>query len=298
MANRLQIILSALLLVSSVVSCGPPSPVPVASRPAKPDPDAARRGHILLDAANCAECHTDGAHGGEPLAGGKAIPTAFGTFYSRNITPDPVHGIGAWTDADFLRALRDGISPDGAHYYPAFPFTSFTLMTDRDILDLRAYLATLPPSTRANRANDVAFPFDMRLMMVPWRWFNFERGPYIPDPTQSAEWNRGAYLANGVAHCGECHTPRDWLGALEQHRRFAGAKIPGVSLPAPNISSDPKDGIGAWNIDDVVTLLTSGQTRDGDVVSPPMADVVAGTAKLSETDRHAIAVYVKSVPPQ
>jgi mono/diheme cytochrome c family protein len=171
-------------------------------------------------------------------------------------------------------------------------------MTDRDILDLRAYLATLPPSTRANRLNDVAFPFDMRLMMVPWRWFNFQRGPYIPDPTQSAEWNRGAYLANGVAHCGDCHTPRDWLGALEQDRRFAGAKIPGVSLPAPNISSDPKDGIGAWNVDDVVTLLTSGRTRAGDVVSPPMADVVAGTAKLSETDRHAIAVYVKSVPPQ
>jgi mono/diheme cytochrome c family protein len=172
-------------------------------------------------------------------------------------------------------------------------------MTDRDILDLRAYLATVAPSSRENRPNDVAFPFDMRIMMVPWRLLYFQqRGPYIPDPTQSAEWNRGAYLANAVAHCGECHTPRDWLGALNQSRRFAGAKLPGVSLPAPNISSDPKDGIGTWTADDIVTLLTSGFTRGGDVVSAPMSDVVAGTAKLSATDRHAIAVYVKSVPPQ
>jgi len=290
--------IAVLTLMLVLATCAPPAPPPVAGALVAPDPDAVRRGHYLFDAADCVECHTDRENGGAPLAGGKAIPTSFGTFYSRNITSDPVHGIGAWSNADFLRALRDGIAPDGSHYYPAFPFPSFTLMTDRDILDLRAYLATVPPSPQVNRPNDVTFPFGMRMMMVPWRLFNFDRGPYVPDPTKSAEWNRGAYLANAVAHCGECHTPRNWLGALEQERRFAGAKIPGEKLPAPNISGDAKNGIGTWSIDDVVTVLTSGRKPDGDVVSAPMADVVAGTAKLSAADRRAIAVYVRSVAPQ
>ncbi len=262
------------------------------------DPGAVARGEYLATAANCAGCHTDKDHGGARFAGGKAIDTPFGAFYSRNITPDPVHGIGAWTDEDFLTALRTGISPEGAHYFAAFPFTSFTMMTDRDILDIKAYLFAQPPSPAVNRPHDVPFPFDMRLVMVPWRALYFREGQFAPDAARSAEWNRGAYLATAVAHCPECHTPRNFLGALKDGRRFVGAPIygPGHHF-APNITSDPHDGIGAWSLTDITNLLSLGVTPKGDFVGGPMAEVVAGTAKLTDADRHAVAVYVKALPP-
>ena len=256
------------------------------------------RGEYLVTAANCVGCHTDKEHGGARFAGGKAIDTPFGAFYSRNITPDTVHGIGAWSDEDFLTALRHGISPTGAHYFTAFPFTSFTMLTDRDILDIKAYLFVQPPSSMANRPHDVPFPFDMRLVMVPWRVLYFREGPFVPPPGHDAEWNRGAYLVTAVAHCPECHTPRNFLGALEDDRRFSGASIYGPDDKyAPNITSDPQDGIGTWSVGDITNLLALGVTPKGDFVGEPMAEVVAGTAKLTEADRRAIAVYVKSLPP-
>lgn len=268
------------------------------------DPGAVTRGEYLVAAANCAGCHTDKDphsdkdRGGTRFAGGKAIDTPFGAFYSRNITFDPAHGIGAWSDSDFLTALRTGISPTGAHYFAAFPFPSFTMMTDRDILDIKAYLSAQPPSPAVNRPHDVPFPLDMRLVMVPWRALYFSEGPFVPNAAQSAEWNRGAYLATAVVHCPECHTPRNFLGALKDDRRFAGAPIYGPGKHyAPNITSDPHDGIGTWSAGDVVDLLKSGITPKGDFVGGPMAEVVAGTAKLTEADRRAVAVYVKSLPP-
>jgi mono/diheme cytochrome c family protein len=263
------------------------------------DPEAVRHGKYLFDAANCVGCHTDTKHGGARLAGGKAIDTPFGAYYSRNITPDPAYGIGNWSDGDFLRALRQGVSPTGAHYFPAFPFTSFTRMTDRDILDIKAYLFTQPPVARANRAHDVPFPFDVRATMLLWRLLYFGEGPLEPDPEQSPEWNRGAYLVNAVSHCGECHTPRNFLGALDADRRFAGARLAGPDAKrVPNITSDPRDGIGAWSLDDIAALLKTGITPEGDVVGAAMSEVVEGTAKLTDSDRRSIALYLKSLPAQ
>ncbi|HYM32198.1 MAG TPA: cytochrome c, partial [Candidatus Cybelea sp.] len=219
-------------------------------------------------------------------------------FYSRNITPDPEHGIGAWTDEDFLTALRTGLSPTGAHYFSAFPFTSFTLMTDRDILDIKAYLGTLPPSAAVNRAHDVPFPLNARIAMVPWRALFFHRGPFVSAADRSPEWNRGAYLVTAVVHCPECHTPRNIIGGLESDHYFGGSRLygPGNNY-APNITSDGRHGIGAWSIDDIEIALSLGLTPKGDFLAGPMQEVVAGTAKLSASDRHAIAVYIKSLPP-
>ncbi|HEX6841861.1 MAG TPA: cytochrome c [Stellaceae bacterium] len=294
----------ALALLAALAGCGNERPAAEATRAAHAasvvDPTAARRGKYLVDAANCAGCHTDTKHGGARLAGGKAIDTPFGAYLSRNITPDPTYGIGAWSDADFLHALRQGLSPSGAHYFPAFPFPSFTNMTDRDILDIKAYLMTQAPVAQPDKPHDVPFPFDVRAIMVLWRALYFTPGPLAPDPTESAEWNRGAYLVTAVSHCGECHTPRNFLGALESDRRFAGARLAGPDAKrAPNITPEPHDGIGGWSVDDIATLLKTGMTPEGDFVAAPMSEVVdAGTAKLTESDRRAIAVYLKSLPAQ
>jgi mono/diheme cytochrome c family protein len=261
------------------------------------DPGAAMRGEYLFNAAGCVGCHTDKENGGARLAGGRAIETPFGAYFSRNITPDPVHGIGAWSDADFLRALRRGIAPDGAHYFSAFPFPAFTGMTDRDILDIKAYLFTQKPEPTQNKPTAAGFPFNVRVAMVLWRALYFTPGPLEPDPAKSTEWNRGAYLVKAVSHCGECHTPRTALGGLEHDRELAGARLPGPGdKRAPNITPDATDGTGSWTIDDAAALLKIGIKQNGDFVGEPMSDVVEGTGKLSDADRRAIAVYLKSVP--
>ncbi|MBV8653021.1 MAG: cytochrome c [Alphaproteobacteria bacterium] len=283
--------------LAAIVSCDGEAPV-ATTPPTTPDPAAAARGQYLANAANCVGCHTDKEHGGALFAGGKAVDTPFGAYYSHNITPDPVNGIGAWSDADFLRALRRGVSPTGAHYFPAFPYTSFTRMTDDDIRDIHAYLLTLTPEPTKNRPHDVSFPYDVRLTMVPWRMLYFTPGVFQPDPNHDATWNRGAYLVTAVAHCGECHTPRDFLGAVEDDRAFGGGTLYGPGAKhAPNITPDPADGIGKWSLDNIVTVLKFGQLPNGDFVSAPMSEVVTGTAKLTDADRMAIAVYVKSLPP-
>jgi mono/diheme cytochrome c family protein len=270
------------------------APVPAAA----PDPAAVARGRYIFDAANCTGCHTDAKHGGARLAGGRAIETPFGVYYSRNITPDPDFGIGRWSDADFLTALRDGLSPTGAHYFPVFPFPAFTFMTDRDILDLKAYLFAQPPQRVANKPHDVSFPFDMRLTMVLWRALYFTPSPYKPDPNHDAQWNRGAYLVRAVAHCGECHTPRDSMGGLVADRMLGGARLAGGDRKlAPNITSDPKDGIGRWSAGDIASFLKFGIRPNGDVAAAPMSEVIEGTAKLTDADRQAIADYLKSMPP-
>jgi|HubBroStandDraft_1064217.scaffolds.fasta_scaffold01556_8 mono/diheme cytochrome c family protein len=286
--------LSLLACLAALAGCAPSVPaLPLASAP---DP---ARGEYLFNAADCVGCHTDKKHGGARLAGGGEIETPFGAYVSRNITPDPVFGIGAWSDADFLRALRWGVSPGGEHYFPAFPFPSFTGMTDRDILDIKAYLFTQMPQPVANRPHEVGFPFDMRASAVLWREIYFTPGPLLPDPGASEAWNRGRYLVTAVGHCGDCHTPRDAFGGSEPERRFAGARLAGPAHKlAPNISPDAENGLGNWSLDDIATVLKTGVTRSGDFVGAPMSDVVEGTAKLSDADRHAIAVYLKSVPPQ
>jgi mono/diheme cytochrome c family protein len=290
-----------LTLILSVIlfACGHDVHQPAlrSDRLAPPDAASVARGAYLAHAANCVGCHTDKKHGGQPFAGGGEVPAPFGTYYSRNITPDPEHGIGAWSDADFLRALRLGVSPAGEHYFPAFPFPSFTGMTDLDILDIRAFLLTQNPAPAANKPHSVSFPYDVRATMLLWRLLYFTEGPLAPDARASPEWNRGRYLATAVSHCGDCHTPRNSLGALDKKRLFAGGRLAGADRKrVPNITPDVADGIGKWSLDDIVSVLKRGMTPDGEFVAAPMSEVVEGTSKLTDADLKAIAVYLGSVP--
>ena len=180
--------------------------------PAAADEDAVMHGEYLVRAGGCFSCHT--AAGGQKLAGGRALATPFGTFYSPNITPDPQTGIGRWTDAQFVRALREGVRPDGANYFPVFPYPSFTGITDDDALAIKAYLFSRPPVRQQNRPHDVAFPISKRFLQTGWKLLFFTPGPFEPAPERSAAYNRGAYLVSALAHCGECHTPRNFLGAM------------------------------------------------------------------------------------
>jgi mono/diheme cytochrome c family protein len=261
------------------------------------DQAAIERGKYIFTAADCESCHTDKKNGGAPLAGGRALATPFGTFYGRNITPDKATGIGDWTEAQFHRALRDGIDDDGHYLFPVFPFPSFTGMSDRDISDLYAYLMAQKPVSRKNTQHDIRFPFRFRPLLVFWRTLFFKPGPLAPVAGQSEEWNRGRYLSEAVVHCEECHTPRNFLGGLDHAHAFAGNPQGPDGQKAPNITPDPETGLGKWKLDEIIDVLRTGTTPDGDTVDPPMADVVDGTSKLSDADRHAIALYIQSLPP-
>ena len=281
------------LLIAACATADRPGPSNAAI-----DPMAVRRGAYLFTAANCQGCHTDTRHHGPFLAGGVAIASSYGTFYTRNITPDPVDGIGRWSDADFLRALRQGVSPSGAYYYPAFPFTSFTRMTDRDILDIKAYLMTQTPVPQPDRPHALHFPWSIRALVLPWRWLYFHPGPLVPDPAHDAQWNRGAYLVQAVAHCEECHTPRNALGGRIESRAFAGYSMTGqAGPPAPNITQDRESGIGRWSRQETVSFLATGFTPEGDAVGGRMAEVIDRMAMLTPADRDAIAAYLKTIAP-
>lgn len=283
----------ALLALPVLVSfCGGSVPARAA------DEAAITRGAYLALAADCGACHTDKKNSGAPLAGGPPIVTKFGTFYGPNITPDKATGIGDWSEAQFKRALHDGIDEDGAFMYPVFPFTSFTNITDADAGDLYAYLMTVPPVTHSAPANAVKFPMGWRPLLWAWRTLFFKEGPLAPVAGQSDEWNRGRYLAEAVVHCEECHTPRNFLGALDRAHAYAGNPHVPDNIDAPDITADKKDGLGDWKLGDIVEVLKSGQTPDGDFVGEGMSEVVEGTSKLTDADRHAIAVYIQSLPPQ
>jgi mono/diheme cytochrome c family protein len=259
------------------------------------DEQAVKRGQYLFVAA--ASCHTDAKNNGPALAGGPPLTTPFGTFFGPNITPDPEFGIGRWSEADFHRALRDGIGRDGDYLYPVFPFTSFTRMTDGDIADLYAYLMAQPPFAAPSKPHRIAAPFSWRWTLPVWRALFFREGALPPAEDRDAEWTRGRYLAEAVVHCQECHTPRNLMGALDDGSAYSGNPHGPDKQNAPNITSDRETGIGAWSVDDVVALLESGQTPDFDYVGSGMAQVVKGTGELTPADRRAIAVYIKSLPP-
>ncbi len=261
------------------------------------DPGAIARGAYLANVGDCAACHTDKKAGGAPLAGGPPLATPFGTFYGPNITPDLGTGIGKWTEAQFKRALREGINEHGAYMFPVFPFTSFTNMTDRDAGDLYAYIMSVPPVTRRAPHDAIEFQFGWRPLLLGWRRLFFKKGPLAPVAGQSADWNRGRYLAEAVAHCEECHTPRNFLGALDHGHAYAGNPHGPDGQDAPDITSDKKDGIGDWKLGDIEEVLKSGTTPDGEFVGKGMADVVDGTSKLTDADRRAVAIYIQSLPP-
>ena len=259
---------------------------------------AIARGAYLFAAADCATCHTDVKNHGAPLAGGRALVTKFGTFYTPNITPDPAKGIGRWSLVDFRRALRDGINRDGAYLYPVFPFTSYTGMSDSDIADLYAYLMTQKPDPTPDRPDEIRFPFGFRPLLVVWRMLYFAPGPLQSVADKNAEWNRGRYLSEAVVHCQECHTPRNFLGAIEgSAHAYAGNPNGPDGLRSSDITPDNDTGIGQWRVADIAGLLKTGHSPDGDAVNRQMSDVVKGTDLLTDSDRQAIAVYLKSLPP-
>ena len=257
--------------------------------------DTVARGEYLVRAGGCFSCHT--VPGGPKLAGGRALATPFGTFYTPNITPDPDTGIGRWTDGDFLRALRQGIRPDGANYFPVFPYSSFTGITDSDALAIKAYLFSLPLVHQENRRHDVAFPFSWRLLQTGWKLLFFSPGPFQLKPDRSAAYNRGAYLVTALAHCGECHTPRNLIGAARSGRQLAGTVDGPDGQLVPNITPDPESGIGKWDKEDLVELFKTGTTPEQSRVKGAMREVVEdGLKYLSEDDLRAIADYLIAQP--
>jgi mono/diheme cytochrome c family protein len=252
-----------------------------------------KRGEYLAKAADCVVCHT--AHGGQAFAGGLAFPLPFGTIYSTNITPDSQTGIGAYTDAQFLDAVRRGVRRDGARLYPAMPYGSYTYMTDADVLAIKAYLFALNPVRAPNRASTLGFPFNQRFMMAVWSGLFNANERFRPDTSQSPEWNRGAYLAEALGHCGECHTPRNLAFALDERRKFGGAITGGWH--AYNISADRATGIGAWSDEELISYLSGGHAAGRGSASGPMGEVVeASLSELDPADIRALAAYVRSVP--
>ena len=256
------------------------------------------RGAYLFRAAGGCSCHTDVKNQGAFMAGGRPIATPFGTIYSTNITPDPKTGIGAWSDEDFLRAMTLGVGPSGVQYFPVFPYTSFTRMTSKDVLDLKAYLFSISPVEQANKVHDLQAPFGWRFGVRVWKWLYFQPGTWQPDTDQSPQWNRGAYLVQALGHCGECHTPRNLLGGLQRGRRHAGTVDGPDGELAPNITPDAGTGIGSWSPADVVWFLQTGLKPDGDDTQGLMSELIeTGYSHLSEADLGAIAAYIQSLPP-
>jgi len=260
------------------------------------DAESIARGKYIFQGADCNGCHGDVKHGSDPV-GGLGLDTPFGTFRAPNITPDKEHGIGRWSLEEFTTALRNGVGRHGEYLFPVFPYTSFTKMTDRDMGDLYAYIMSLPAVPVPNKPHEAKPPFSWRPLLIVWRELFFTAGPIGSDPAKGNEWNRGNYLVHAVVHCEECHTPRNFLGAINTTRSFSGNVNGPDRQNAPNITSDVKTGIGSWSIEDIQVLLKTGMTPDSDFVGSGMKAVVRGTSKLTDADRHAIAVYLKSVAP-
>jgi mono/diheme cytochrome c family protein len=253
----------------------------------------AKRGLYLSKAGGCVGCHTEDKQEAPPYAGGRELKTPFGTFYGPNITPHPQAGIGRWSEQDFFRAMRQGERPDGAHYYPAFPYTSFTRITDQDLRDLWAYLRSLPQSSRENRPHELGWPYRWRRLIWGWKWLFFEPGAFKPDPSKSDQVNRGAYLSNALGHCGECHTPRNFLGGPQKNRYLAGAKV--GEATATNLTPTRLKKVS----DDYLReVLQTGLTPDGDILSEAMGEVVRNTTgQLTREDLDALIAYLRSLPP-
>ena len=256
-------------------------------------PNAAN-GKTMFDAGGCVSCHAGNQDDRTLLGGGMALRSPFGTFYVPNISPNPVDGIGRWSEADFVTAMLKGTSPSGTHYFPAFPYGSYARMKLDDVRDLFAYLKTLPQAAGKVREHDVPFPYDIRRNLGGWKFLFLDDRPFVADASKSAEWNRGAYLVNGPGHCAECHSPRNALGGIIAAQRFAGGPNLEGEGWIPNIT---QKGLSDWTESDLADFLESGLTPHFSSVSGPMGRVVKNLAQLSATDRKAIAVYLKSLPP-
>jgi mono/diheme cytochrome c family protein len=277
-------------------------PVPAVSGPLPARTADLANGETMFHIGGCAACHATPKAGPkrktEPvrLGGGLALATPFGTFKVPNISSDPIHGIGAWSEEAFINAMLRGIGRKGEHLYPAFPYTSYQRMALEDVRDLYAFLKTVPADARPSEPHELSFPFSVRRGLGLWKRLYLDGKPFTPDPIRSAEVNRGAYLVEGPGHCGECHSPRDMLGGIVPGRRFSGGPDAEGKSWVPNITPHA-DGLATWSAKDIAYLLQSGSTPGGDSVGSNMADVVRNTAKLSDADRAAIAGYLKGLLP-
>jgi mono/diheme cytochrome c family protein len=272
-----------------------PDDRPIAAPPSDQAFDSVvARGLYLARAADCAGCHT--APEGKPYAGGVPFKLSFGTLYSTNITPEIETGIGSWTDDDFLRAVRSGVGRGGKHLYPAFPYTSYTGLSRDDVLAIKAYLFSLPAVRAAVPANKLSFPFDQRWGITFWNAIYFRNSRFHPQSERTLQWNRGAYLASALGHCGECHTPRNALYGIDHSRELGGAITQGWK--AYDISSKPADGIGRWTNEQVVEYLSTGHEGDHGWAAGPMAEVVSNSLQyLSRADLTALVTYLRGDSP-
>lgn len=255
-------------------------------------------GEYIFRAAGGCTCHTDIDKKGKPLAGGRPLKTPFGVIFSSNITPDTKTGIGLWTDNDFTNSMTLGVGPQGEHLFPVFPYTSFTRVKKKDLIALKNYLFTYPPIINKNKSNELWPVFGWRFGLVLWKWLNFSPGTFQSDPAQSAQWNRGAYLVTALAHCAECHTPRNLMGGLKKNWMLAGSKDGPEGQIAPNITPDKETGIGSWSRADLVWYLQTGQKPNGDDTQGLMSEVIEeGFRYLINEDVSAIAEYILSLKP-
>ena len=290
--------LVVLALIAAVVGFGVfwvvtiPATVPASAL--APHTPSLENGKTMFLIGGCSSCHATPKQDDKTrLGGGLGLKSPFGTFYAPNISPDPNEGIGKWSEANFVTAMVKGTSPDGRHYFPAFPYTSYQRLGTGDLRDLFAYLKTLPAVQDKSKPHDVPFPFNIRRTLGGWKFLFLDGKPFESDPTRDAAWNRGAYLVNGPGHCAECHSPRNILGGIIASQRFAGGPEPGGEGFVPNIT---QKGL-TMSHEQVVKLLETGETPDGDTVGGEMAKVTANTGQLTAEDRTAIATYIKSLPP-
>ncbi len=260
----------------------------------KPISEQIKRGEYIFNLGGCASCHT--AEEGEPLAGGLKMVTKFGNFYTPNITPDETTGIGTWSDEDFIQAMTQGVSPNGQHYYPSFPYTSYSRMNREDLLDLKKYLDSQPSVSQINKQHDLIFPFSIRPLLYVWKFLNIDDKKIVYKSDKSDLWNRGAYIVNGPGHCAECHSPRNLLGGLDSNLFLQGnAEGPEGEL-VPGITMDKNNRVSEWPEEDLMFSLQFGMIPDGDFLGGSMGHVIENsTSKLTEEDLRAIATYLKSI---
>ena len=294
-----RVVILSLGLVTAIVIVGvwgitKPHPLPDAQAGLFDEPGDRARGQQVFAAGDCASCH---ATPGQPdrlrLGGGLALASPYGTFRVPNISSDPTDGIGTWKTGDLANALLRGVSPDGSHYYPVFPYGSYAHMTAGDVVDLMAYLRTLSPVKGRAPAHDINPIFGIRRFVGFWKFLYFDAAPLIPDPSRNENWNRGRYLVESLGHCAECHSSRDVFGGIKAKTRFAGGVDPEGTGYFPNITPTR---IPDWSEHDIAEMLRTGSTLDHGRVGSSMSDVVTNTAMLPDDDRAAIAVYIKSLP--
>ncbi len=277
-----------------------PGYLPQATTPAARPPSAItqliERGEYLARAGDCTACHTEPT--GDLFAGGRAMPTPFGNIYVPNITPDDETGIGLWTAEDFYRMMHTGLSRDGSLLYPAMPFASYTKVTRADCDAIFAYLQSVPPVKRKNRPHELRFPYNNRELLVGWRALYFREGEYQPDASQTPQWNRGAYLVQGLGHCAMCHTQVNALGGSSESKAFEGGMIPNQSWYAPSLTSNREAGLGDWSLREIGEVLQVGISNRGTTYGP-MAEVVYNSLQyMTDEDTEAMAVYLKALPPR